>query len=173
MDLPVLILFLTEGAAMLDLKEERIPNGWLLTGLMLGMAEQVLLPGGRALRTDLLSVLIPFLLLFPFFLFRMIGAGDIKLLMLIGFFMKPQEVLICLFLSFAAAAGYVIFVFLRSGDSWKSCFSRRTRYLQRYMQGVLLRGERPAYWKQSMREDRLHLAVFICFAVIPWAAGCY
>ncbi|MGN0361587.1 MAG: prepilin peptidase [Bilifractor sp.] len=169
----ILILFLAEGAAMLDLREGRIPNGWILTGVLLGLAELHLISGIRDYRSGLLSALLPFLLLFPFFLFRMIGAGDIKLLMLVGFFMNPREILECLFLSFLFAAIYAACFFLCAAGNRKRYFSGSIRHLQHYIQGVLQNGERPAYWKQSRPEERLHMAVFIFFAVIPWAAGLY
>lgn len=173
MHLPILILFLAEGAALLDLKEDRIPNGWLLTGTLLGLVEWMLSSGLKGFCAGLLSALLPFLLLFPFFLFRMIGAGDIKLLMLTGLFMKPDEILNCLFLSFLFAAVYAGCFFLRVEEGRKGSLFEGIRHLSLYAQGFLLRGERPAYWKQSKPGRRVHMAVFIFFAVIPWAAGWY
>lgn len=175
-----LVLTLAEGAALFDLKEERIPNLWLLTGLLFSLAGQLLLFRDSRRHPEFLSALIPLLFLLPFYLLRMIGAGDVKLLMLIGVFMAPGQILRLLLLTFLSAAVCAV---LRSCISWSDSnrvrFSERFRYLKTYIytvrSSVLLRPSVmwEPYWNSSRPEERVHLAVYVFAGLIPWAAGLY
>lgn len=108
MNTRLLVLVLAEGAALSDLKEEKIPNRWVLTGFLLSLTGQILFCRESRWHPEFLSALIPFLLLIPFYLFRMIGAGDIKLLMVTGIFMKPGQMLLLLLFTFLPAAVYAV-----------------------------------------------------------------
>lgn len=92
----VFLLHLTGGAVLWDLKYRKIPNGWIVTGLLCGLWQQIYDHGWTGAGIYFSGVLIP--LIFPGFLyyFRMIGAGDIKLLCVIGGYLGPERVLWCI-----------------------------------------------------------------------------
>ena len=67
-------------AAVYDIRFRRIPNWLVLTGLVLGLGLNTFLfrwPGARA---SLLGIGLAFLIYFPLYLLRGMGAGDVKLM---------------------------------------------------------------------------------------------
>jgi prepilin peptidase CpaA len=79
-------------AAWYDARYRRIPNWLVLTGLVLGLGLNAFLcnwsgclgrPGTGA-RSSLLGIGLAFLIYFPLYLLRGMGAGDVKLMAAIG-----------------------------------------------------------------------------------------
>lgn len=82
-----------------DISKTRIPNLLILTGLISGVFYRVICQGERNYLLLLLGVVIPVILFFPLFLFRAIGAGDIKLFAVTGTFFTLRENLKCIVLA--------------------------------------------------------------------------
>lgn len=77
------MLALLLGGAYYDVREHRIPNWWILAGFFCGMALTAVLAEGRAgpaVGGYLLRIILCVAVLFPLFVLRMTGAGDIKLM---------------------------------------------------------------------------------------------
>ncbi|MBB1160429.1 prepilin peptidase [Aquariibacter albus] len=79
-----------------DHRSQRIPNDWLLAGLLYACGVIVMhaAPGGlllvaKALGFGLLGMLIGFVLTAPAMLLRQLAPGDVKFMMVIGFFLGP------------------------------------------------------------------------------------
>lgn len=70
------------------------------------MCYRILILNDRNYLSILCSILLPLVLLFPFFIFRAMGAGDIKLLMVVGTFLSPDLILQSIF--WAAITGAFI-----------------------------------------------------------------
>lgn len=79
-------------AIISDLKEERIPNSLILAGWFLGAVYQILFYGMIEAAFGCLGALVPIVVLFLFFLFKMLGAGDIKLLSVVGMFYGVEQI---------------------------------------------------------------------------------
>ncbi|TLU61478.1 prepilin peptidase [Thalassotalea litorea] len=73
-----------------DLRYQRIPNSLCLIGFIAGIAVQTGFLGLSGVASALMGAGLAFALLFPLFMFRMIGAGDVKLMIAIGAFLTPQ-----------------------------------------------------------------------------------
>ncbi len=77
------MLVVVFGGAWFDVRQRRIPNGWILTAIACGVGITALAApeGGQYLAAGkfLLRILTVSAVLFPLFVLRMIGAGDIKL----------------------------------------------------------------------------------------------
>ena len=69
-----------------DLKTDRIPNRLNLSGLIFGLILSVLLHGTAVFPTRLLWTVLPAAALMILFKYRVMGAGDIKLLCVCGAF---------------------------------------------------------------------------------------
>lgn len=86
-----LLLIVLLGSAVLDIREYRIPNLWILAGFFGGLALTALEAGAGqvwlAAGGYILRVLTCTAALFPLFVFRMIGAGDIKLMAVMAGFL--------------------------------------------------------------------------------------
>lgn len=91
-----LALILALGAVEMDLRSRRIANVWLAAGWAAGFWIQ-LSPGGRGAAAFAAGSFLPLALLAVLFWFRMLGAGDIKLLSALGGLMGASAVLQCIF----------------------------------------------------------------------------
>lgn len=67
-----------------DLFTRRVPNWLTFSGILAGILVQVLLLGLSGLWAALGGTAVGFALFFPIFFFHYMGAGDVKLLMLVG-----------------------------------------------------------------------------------------
>lgn len=71
-------------AIMYDWKYYRIPNWLIGIGLAGSLCYQIFVNEGHGVLSFLAGTFICFLIMFPFSLLRMFGAGDVKLVMVIG-----------------------------------------------------------------------------------------
>lgn len=110
-----ILFMLTVGAAAVfcDLYERRIPNPLITAGMLLGVSWQWSTRGLPGLAEFLAGTVLPLLVLSPLHYFKMLGAGDIKLLMVAGGFLGPGAGLKCIALSFLLAAGISAGVILK------------------------------------------------------------
>ncbi len=96
----VLLLILVTGAMVTDLRKGKIYNFWLLPAFLAGIAMRFVQGGIRGMPALFLSVLISFLLLYPVYRIRGIGAGDVKLFMAIAVYLSPLSVMHCIAAAF-------------------------------------------------------------------------
>jgi prepilin peptidase CpaA len=92
---------LCAAAVLHDLLFRRIPNSLVLAGMALGLLFQTLAPNGGGLFSGgtglglgpaLLGGLTGLALLLPLYALRVLGAGDVKLLAMIGLWLGAQDV---------------------------------------------------------------------------------
>ena len=77
-------------AALIDVRSRRIPN-WLTLGtLFLGLGLNAWLHGFGGLTTAIFGAALGFALLVPFYVMRVMGAGDVKLLSALGALVGAQ-----------------------------------------------------------------------------------
>lgn len=158
-------LLLAATAAFFDLKTGRIPNKLCLSGLALGLILQTALspldPFGGLLRS-LLGLLLPFGLLFLPYCLRMIGAGDVKLLMALGAITGWPGSLRLLFA--ALLCGSLLALGIMAG---RTGFRPRASYFLRYLR-LLLSGIPVPYREEGQRPENMHFAVSVLFGTVVW-----
>jgi prepilin peptidase CpaA len=82
----IFIMLLCVWAVITDISDKKIPNYLVFSFMLGGVIYNGLNEGLSGLTTSISGTLLPLLVLFPFFLMRTLGAGDIKLFMAIGSF---------------------------------------------------------------------------------------
>jgi prepilin peptidase CpaA len=82
--LQIILLLVVSVAAVYDIRFRRIPNWLVLMGLLLGLGINTGLFGWRGAKSSLLGAGLAFLIYFPLYLLRGMGAGDVKLMAAIG-----------------------------------------------------------------------------------------
>ena len=82
--LQAVLLAVAIVAAIFDARYRRIPNWLVLAGLLLGIGLNAFLSEWAGLRSSLLGIGLAFLIYFPLYLLRGMGAGDVKLMAAVG-----------------------------------------------------------------------------------------
>jgi prepilin peptidase CpaA len=98
----ILLAFLVIPAALFDVRERRIPNWLTLTGLVVGIGLNSFLYETAGLWMSLKGIGLAMLIYFPLWLIRGMGAGDVKLMAMVGAIVGPANwtgvlVLTCIF----------------------------------------------------------------------------
>ena len=108
-------------AVWMDLREEAVDNSWVLFSIMAGFLLQLLEKGPKGMIIFLTGAAVPLILLGILFIFRMLGAGDVKILCALGGIMGPRTVTECIVYSLLAGAGISLqFLFLQAVSASES-----------------------------------------------------
>lgn len=161
----ITLVSLCTAAVLADIRSGKIPNSMTGTGLVMGLAYQVLDKSGLGIPLYFGGVLLPVVLLGILYYFRMIGAGDIKLLCMIGGFLGPSGCFSCL--SGAVLLGGVVSlaVIVIRGIGWE-------RWI--YLTGYISEYSRTGQWKSYMAGTKPEAG--FCFSVpvlmsVLWYVG--
>ncbi|HXU94368.1 MAG TPA: prepilin peptidase [Gallionella sp.] len=127
--LPMALLLL--AAVIEDVRHHRIPNAFVFWGAGLGIMFNVSmpeglgfaathLPGGAGFSSAIEGGAIGLAALLPMYLLRAMGAGDVKLMAMVGVFLGPMDVLGAVLATFLAGG------VLSLGYAWRIGALRRT-----------------------------------------------
>lgn len=137
-----------------DLYERRIPNPLITSGFLLGISWQWSSKGPPGLWEFLAGAALPLLLLGPLHYFRMLGAGDVKLFMVTGGLLGPQEGLKALVFSFLIAAACSAVVLFKH-----RILRRRLNYFVHYLHDYLQTGKWEPYIQRKEDAAYLHFSI--------------
>lgn len=114
-------------AAVIDLRTRRIPNWLVGSGMLCALALHALAPAGTGLfafwwgspgvSQSLYGLLAGLALFMPLYLLRAVGAGDVKLLAMVGAWLGPQLLFGATLLTLLAGGVMAIVVMLSSRSS--------------------------------------------------------
>lgn len=76
-----------------DLSSKKIPNILCLITMLTGLTLQLIFQGISGLLVAFSGVVVALLVLFPAFAFKLLGAGDVKLMAAVGAFAGPKLIL--------------------------------------------------------------------------------
>lgn len=148
------------AAVFFDLKNRKIPNALIGGGMIIGSAYQWSANGPPGLIQFCAGVMIPLVLLGVLHYFRMIGAGDIKLLMTAGGFLGISQSIACVLLSFVIAAVISVIKLLRY-----RILGKRLRYFIQYLENYCCSGK----WKPYITGNEEKEGV--CFSASVFVAA--
>jgi prepilin peptidase CpaA len=172
-------LFGALAAMCTDVSCGKVFNKWILFLYAAGLSLQLYLNGPPGLYAFLAGAAVPMLLLFPLFIFRMIGGGDVKLLSAIGGIIGSTGIQNCFLWSLVFGAVISLMILLYDASS-----AERMRYFLRYLKGTAAalqagktalrsRGEihfRP-YLVPGERPENFHFTVPVFMSVMLYAGG--
>lgn len=164
-----IILAFTSASVCMDLKNEKISNMWILFGWCTGLIYQIFLKGPGRIPYFLYGSAMPVMFLFILFSARMLGAGDIKLLSVIGGLMGPFTVFKCILYSFLCGAVLSAAILIFCGG-----LKNRFQYFFSYFQQCFQLKKRIPYRLEGRnRPEHLHFSVAILMGVLLWIGGIY
>jgi len=112
---PLALLVGLSAAVIADLRRHRIPNALVLGGLLTALALQSFAGGWQGLGAGLLGATTGLACFIPFYMLRGMGAGDVKLLAVVGAFLGPKGALLAALATLiAGGVGAILYVGLRA-----------------------------------------------------------
>lgn len=130
------LMFVFFAAAYMDLHFYKIPNLCILTGILSGVIMTYVSYSFGGIFWAFAAAGVIFAGFYPFYLMGGLGAGDVKLLMMTGFFIHDARLLIkYLFATFALATVISIVKMILFAESRERLF-----YLGRYLKKAALTG---------------------------------
>ena len=157
-----LLLLLLILAVLADLKTDRIPNGFIVVGIMIGLAGSR--SYGPGLSSSVVSMFLAFLLLYPLFKIGTLGAGDIKVLIMTGSFFRAKEFLAVLAAAFVAGAVFSVIKLMTEHN-----MKERLTCLLFYVSDVVgsrrwkLYGENLNSDYEAYRRNKIHFTIPVLF----------
>lgn len=169
------VLLLT--AAWSDYKHHRIPNSIVFSGVVLGILLNSLLahglgfaspyaPGAGGFVFALTGLGLGLACLLPFYFLRAMGAGDVKLMAMVGAFLGPADLLGAVLFTFLAGGAMALVVVAR-GQAW-GLLGQNLRVM---LLGGLLNasaGKLPALESPAQSVGKLPYGVAIATGTLSW-----
>ena len=113
--LVILLPTILIAASWVDVKEHRIPNVLTLFALIVGFSLQLLILGWEGFGYSLGGLAVGFLILIPFYIKGGMGAGDVKLMAVVGVFLGFESTLLAVALTLFAGAIMGVFLLVILG----------------------------------------------------------
>lgn len=167
-----------------DLKNYRVPNQWILTGWLTGLLYQFNVGRFGGLSLWFVSVLAPVLILFPLYVFRMLGAGDIKLISVaFGIYGYSAGFHQLVYIGITGAAGALLHMLLKRQLLYRLAYFKN--YVRAFYLGLTGSTEAPVkrvissmknigkYYdrKRDGYDFVIHFTVFIGLGILLWEVG--
>lgn len=156
------------GGAVLDLRYDRVDNRWIVLMWEAGLIYQLCRKGIGGMGSFLLGSGLPIVLLWILFRFRMLGAGDVKLLSALGGIMGAKQVWKCMVGSFLFGAVYSILILFICGN-----LRERLAYFILYFENYGRTKKIRPYRRKGRRMEHFHFTVPILLSTFLYAGGFY
>ena len=164
----LLLFHLAVAAVFFDILYHRIPNGLIFMGLILGLICQISSSGLFGFLLFCAGVILPVMILGSLFYFRMMGAGDIKLLCVAGSFLGPVTGLLCIFYTFLIGGILSAVLLLKRRN-----LVRRIVYFQNYVTQYLQTKQWSPYMNKQDRDSHLCFSIPVFLSLLFHFGGIY
>lgn len=158
----------------MDFLYDRIYNGWILFGILIGLSFRFLEYQWHGLYGAAVSMLLSFVLLYPVYKINGLGAGDVKLFLMLGSFVPAEALLRMMIASFMIGAVFSIGKLISEEN-----FKERMQYLFAYLADVFYRrqwrlyGEELRWNYQMYTSNKIHFALPVFISAALWMGGFY
>ncbi len=160
------------AAVYADLRTRKIPNCLAAAGTAASILTCIITclrkQNGAELILALGGAVIPLILLLPLWRFRMIGAGDIKLLAMLGSSMGPAESFDCVICTFLIGGILSLILIIRRGN-----LKSRFAYLVTYLNSYIRTHQRTSYISGSDPDGYLYFSIPILLGYLCYLGGLY
>ncbi|MBQ8591559.1 MAG: prepilin peptidase [Lachnospiraceae bacterium] len=164
-----LVIFFVVPAVIVDLRTSKIPNAIIVLGYVTGFLYQGICHGYYGIMQGVLGALFPLIVLFPVFVIRGLGAGDLKLLSLAGIFLSLHKSIYCLIFAIFFGGMFAVFKML-----YQRNFIERIQYVIQYVREVYATGRFPKYNMETTDlKSKIHMSVPILLSVLLGLGGFY
>lgn len=160
------LLLLAGLAVLFDLRNGKIPNCIIVTGLGCGAAYQVLNSGPAGILLYSGGILLPVLIFGLFYYFRMIGAGDIKLICMLGGFLGPAECFTCIAASIFIGGVISVGIMLYHRSIYQRLFS-----FSEYVRDYLITKQWKPYLKDVPEQAKISFSVPVLLGTMVVIGG--
>jgi prepilin peptidase CpaA len=109
------VIVLVAAAAQADVRTRKIPNALTFPALLLGLAMHTSLSGFQGLQSSLAGLAFATAVLLPGWLFRWMGAGDVKLMAAVGAWLAWPQTVIAVLASLVMGGAISLIVAMRRG----------------------------------------------------------
>jgi len=177
----ILLCALLLGAVWNDVKSHRIPNRLVFVGAGLGLLLNSVLPEG----TGFVSVLpgavgfwkaseglaLGLIVFMPMYMLRAMGAGDVKLMAMVGAFLGPNALIGAIVLTFLIGGALSLLTALRLGTLGRLFDNLRVMLISGFFKAVLQ--EMPTLDSAPVSAGKLPYGVAIAAGTISYFAMIY
>ncbi len=158
----IFLIYLLIAAGM-DIFSRKVNNIWIITGIFLAGA-LLCFPGSARSVDSVLASAVVLLLVYPLYRYRMIGAGDGKLIAVTAFFTYPGDFFRCLLWTFMIASVYGYGKDIYYGSAFAGLVKLRNYLTACFREGRIL-----PYEVETDKRRQLPLAAFLFIGVcIVW-----
>lgn len=167
----LLLIFILAFATYQDIRTNKVSNYLILVGIIVGLGMQFYLNYFWGVLVGIISCVIPMIILYPLFVMGALGAGDLKLFMVIGCFFSLSETVICVFLSFLIAFFLALFKMYKN-----HIFFQRMEHFLQYMQDVFQSGKflyYETYDEEENFQHKIHFTIAILMSALLHVGGVY
>lgn len=163
----VILVAILNAAVISDFITDKIRNGLILIGLFLGLVYQIVENGGPGIGIYTGGVLFSLVFMLPLFAFGAVGAGDGKLLAVVGGFLGMEMIPKCVVFTILFGAVQAAWKMI-----WQKSLARRLSCLLGYVEECL-RMQRFRPYGQALYEEEavIHLSAAILFASLICLMG--
>lgn len=165
----VCLFILLAACSVIDVRYHRIPNVIILAGIfirILSMSVSIF-AGNDGCVMEFIGAMILFAgISMPLYLLGMLGAGDVKLFGMTGFYIgleRPEQFLAGLLVSGGLLAAGKLLIYGR--------LRRRMKYLWTYIKAVCLSGQVQTYEMPAAKEEVMGLSGPVLFGIVCWYLG--
>ena len=163
-----MLIGVLSAAVFVDMRRYKIPNLCIAIGMAAGLIVTLLSYSYMGVGKAFAQAGLLFIVLYPFYLMRGIGAGDVKLFMMTACYLQGKRLWEYLFVSMLIAGAVSVLKMICFPESRQRLF-----YLARYLQKIVLTGAVDEYEVGTMQPRsviRLSLpalagAILMCLGV--------
>lgn len=166
MDILAILFIILLSASLWDYKHGKIPNHLILIGMAAGIMRLIVKEDLFDILAYLPGIILPVILFYPAYKVGGIGAGDLKLFSVLGFYFPFMQSMLCIFTSLflAALLSLVKMTYYQN-------LTERMEYLFSYLKESILSGKFQYYYKdqengKSSKRAQIHLAAPIFVAAL-------